>query len=63
MAIISQETFDKFTEAEKEKLRYDYDGLVYLSEESTDEFLRLRAPIYIKEYERLFGKENLVKQS
>ena len=60
MPIISQETFNKFTEEEKEKLRHDYDGLVYLSEESTDEFLRTQAPIYIKEYERLFGKENLI---
>ena len=62
MAIISQETFNKFTEAEKEKLRYDYDGLIYLSEKVTDEFLRTQDPIYIKEYERLFGKENLIKQ-
>lgn len=59
MSIISKETFDKFTKEEKEKLRYDYDGLIYLSEHSTDIFLRNEAPKTIREYERLFGKENL----
>lgn len=59
MSIISQETWDNMSNKEKEKLRHDYDGLIYLSEHGTDEFLRTGALKIIKEHERLFGKENL----
>lgn len=63
MAIISKETFEKFTKEEKDKLRKDYDDLIYFSEHATDEYLRNEAPKTLKEYERLFGKENLKPES
>lgn len=59
MSIISQETWDNMSNKEKEKLRSDYDDLVYLSEHGTDEFIKTESLKTIKEYERLFGKENL----
>lgn len=59
MSIISQETWDSMSNKEKEKLRSDYDDLVYLSEHGTDEFIKTESLKTKKEYERLFGKENL----
>lgn len=59
MAIISQETFDKFTEEEKKKIREDYSKFTNLSENGIDTEERIanfHLRMKMKEY---FGIENL----
>lgn len=48
MAIISQETWDKFTEEEKEDIRHLYNGLETMQDRNTEGVMN-----------SLFGKENL----
>lgn len=53
MSIISKETWDKFTEEEKERVRQGYKSWLYAYNKGGIEF-----SIH-EEYEDLFGKENL----
>lgn len=59
MAIISQETFEKFTKEEKEKIRNYYKQSVELSENGIDEEERLINTNIKWQTELFFGKENL----
>lgn len=59
MAIISKETFDKFTEEEKEKLRQQYSHLLKVSEDDEDWNVRMCASSEKQSLINVFGKENL----
>lgn len=59
MAIISQETFEKFTKEEKNKIREDYSNFIFLSENGIDEEERV-VNFHLKgTMEEYFGEENL----
>lgn len=59
MAIISQESFDRFTGEEKNKIRENYANFTYLAEEGVDEEERI-VNFHLKAtMEDYFGKENL----
>ena len=59
MAIISQETFDKFSEEEKGKLRQQYSHLLKVSEDDGDWDVRMCACSEKQSLINVFGKENL----
>lgn len=63
MSIISKETWDKFTEEEKEKTRKYYSEFVYLAENGIDEEERIVNSHLKVEFEMWLGKENLQPES
>ena len=59
MGIISKETFDKFTEEEKRRLRQQYSHLLKVSEDDEDWNVRMCAGSEKQSLINVFGKENL----